>query len=109
MKVAIVTGSTSNIGKAIAEALARDDHHVVITSRKAEEAAAVAAALPKPGTGMAVDFGTVADIEKLFAFVRAQFGRVDVLVNNVAYTKNESILDCDLETWDQTIQTNLRS
>ena len=45
----------------------------------------------------------------LFAFVRDTFGRLDVLVNNVAYTKSESILDCDLATWEQTINTNLRS
>ncbi len=48
-------------------------------------------------------------IENLFNFVKDRFHRLDVLVNNVAYTKNESISDCDLATWEYTINTNLRS
>jgi NAD(P)-dependent dehydrogenase (short-subunit alcohol dehydrogenase family) len=56
-----------------------------------------------------VDFSEAAQIEGLFTFVKKTFGKLDVLVNNVAYTKNESILDCSLETWEYTIKTNLRS
>jgi NAD(P)-dependent dehydrogenase (short-subunit alcohol dehydrogenase family) len=108
-KVALVTGSTSNIGKAIAEALARDGYLVVVTSRHGEEARAISAALPRPGTSFEVDFADPAAIERLFAFVRERFGRLDVLVNNVAFTRNESILDCDLATWERTLNTSLRS
>jgi NAD(P)-dependent dehydrogenase (short-subunit alcohol dehydrogenase family) len=108
-KVALVTGSTSNIGKAIAEVLSRKGFHVVITSRHEDEARRVAAALPNQGSHFALDFADASAIEELFAFVRSKFGRLDVLVNNVAYTKNESILNCDLETWESTINTNLRS
>ncbi|HEY1548802.1 MAG TPA: SDR family oxidoreductase [Kofleriaceae bacterium] len=107
MKVALVTGSTSNIGKAIAETLARDGFHVVVTSRHEADARAVADAIG--GSAFAIDFVDVAAIDRLFAFVRERFGRLDALVNNVAFTKNESILDCDLESWQQTIDTNLRS
>ena len=107
MKVALVTGSTSNIGKAIAETLARDGFHVVVTSRHEADAAAVASAIG--GSAFAVDFADAAAIDALFGFVREKFGRLDALVNSVAYTKNESILDCDLATWQQTIDTNLRS
>ncbi len=108
-RVAVVTGSTSNIGKAIAEALARDGFHVVVTSRHEEEARQVAAGLPRKGSAFALDFGDAGAIERLFGFVTSELGGVDALVNNVAYTKNESILDCDLETWTRTIDTNLRS
>ena len=108
-KVALVTGSTNNIGKAIAETLAREGFEVVVTSRNGEEAKAVAAALPGKGTFFEVDFSDAAGIERLFRFARERFGRLDVLVNNVAYTKNESIVDCDLETWEQTINTGLTS
>jgi NAD(P)-dependent dehydrogenase (short-subunit alcohol dehydrogenase family) len=107
MKVAVVTGSTSNIGKAIAAVLARDGFHVIVTSRHLDDANAVANAIG--GSAFAVDFADVAAIDRLFGFIRDRFGRLDALVNNVAYTKNESILDCDLETWQQTIDTNLRS
>ena len=108
-KVALVTGSTSNIGKAIAEALARQNFHVVITSRNAEEGEAVAQSLPAPGSFFRVDFSEVSSIESLFTFIKERLKRLDVLVNNVAYTRNESISDCDLETWEYTINTNLRS
>jgi NAD(P)-dependent dehydrogenase (short-subunit alcohol dehydrogenase family) len=107
VKVALVTGSTSNIGKAIAETLARDGFHVVVTSRHEADARAVATAIG--GSAFAVDFADAKAIDGLFAFVRDKLGRLDALVNNVAFTKNESILDCDLETWQQTIDTNLRS
>lgn len=105
--VALVTGSTSNIGKAIAERLAKDGHDVVITSRNADEARGVAAAVG--GRSFALDFGDPAQIDALFAFVKKECGRIDVLVNNVAMTKNESIFDCDLDTWNRTIDLNLRS
>jgi len=108
-KVALVTGSTNNIGKAIAEVLAGQEFHVIVTSRHEEEARTVSENLSRKGSHFQVDYSEVSDIESLFAHIRDKFGRLDVLVNNVAYTKNESILDCDLATWDYTINTNLRS
>ena len=108
-RVALVTGSTNNIGKAIAESLSRKGFHVIVTSRNGDEARTVSEELPKKGSHLRVDFSQVPSIEALFAFIRERFGRLDVLVNNVAYTKNESILDCDLDTWEHTINTNLRS
>jgi len=108
-KVALVTGSTNNIGKAIAEILARQGVLVIVTSRHGEEAKAVAEALPGKGASFETDFSEPEAVERLFAFVWERFRRLDVLVNNVAYTRNESILDCDLATWEQTINTSLRS
>jgi NAD(P)-dependent dehydrogenase (short-subunit alcohol dehydrogenase family) len=108
-KIALVTGSTNNIGKSIAEVLASLEFHVIITSRHEEDARAVADNLPGKGSYFRVDFSEAASIESLFAFVRDRFKRLDILVNNVAFTKNESILDCDLDTWEYTISTNLRS
>jgi NAD(P)-dependent dehydrogenase (short-subunit alcohol dehydrogenase family) len=108
-KVALVTGSTNNIGKAVAELLAQLKFHVVVTSRHEEEAKAVSANLSGRGSHFRVDFSDVSSIESLFANIRENFGRLDVLVNNVAFTRNESILDCDLDIWEYTINTNLRS
>jgi len=107
--IALVTGSTNNIGKAIAEMLAGHGYHVIVTSRNGEEAKAVSESLPSKGAWFAADFAEANAIESLFSFVKDKFQRLDVLVNNVAYTKNESILDCDLATWEYTINTNLRS
>ena len=97
-KIALVTGSTSNIGKAVAEGLSREKYHVIVTSRHADEARAVSENLPQKGSCFQVDFSKAEEIQRLFAFIKEKWGRLDVLVNNVAYTKNESILDCDLET-----------
>ncbi len=108
-QVALVTGSTVNIGKAIAERLARDGYRVIVTSRHADEAKEVCASLATPGGSFGLDFADARQIESLFGYVEETFGRLDVLVNNVAYTKNESIFDCDEETWEKTINTNLRS
>ena len=93
-QTALVTGSTSNIGKSIAEALARKGYHVIVTSRNGEEAKSVAENLPEKGSFFQVDFSEIASIESLFEFIKEKLGRLDVLVNNVAYTRNESILEC---------------
>ena len=77
--------------------------------RREDEARTVSENLPKKGSYFKVDFSDASSIDSLFSFIRDKFGRLDVLVNNVAYTKNESILDCDLTTWEHTINTNLRS
>jgi 3-oxoacyl-[acyl-carrier protein] reductase len=108
-KIALVTGSTNNIGKSIAETLANRGYHVIITSRHEEEAKIVSDNLSNPGDYCSVDFSDAASIESLFAFIRNRFQRLDVLINNVAFTRNESILDCDLQTWEYTIAVNLRS
>ena len=108
-KVALVTGSTNNIGRSIAEVLAGQGFHVVITSRNEEEAKAVSENLHQKGSYFRLDFSEATDIQNLFNFINEKLGRLDVLVNNVAYTKNESILDCDLSNWEYTINTNLRS
>jgi len=108
-RIALVTGSTNNVGKGIAEILSKDKFLVIVTSRHGNEAKEVAENLPQKGAYYQVDFSDAQGIEGLFSFIKKQYGRLDVLVNNVAYTKNESIMDCDLETWERTINTNLRS
>ena len=97
-KIALVTGSTNNVGKGIAETLAKDGFLVIVTSRHGNEAKEVADNLPKKGAYYQVDFTEPQQIESLFSFIKKQYRRLDVVVNNVAYTKNESILECDLET-----------
>ena len=108
-RIALVTGSTNNVGKGIASTLSKDGFLVIVTSRHGDEAKEVAANLPRKGSYYQVDFSNAQEIESLFSFIKKQYSKLDVLVNNVAYTKNESIFDCDLETWERTINTNLRS
>lgn len=106
---ALVSGATSNIGKAVAERLADDGYRVIVTSRHGDEAEAVAADLAIPGTGYEIDFAEPAQVEALFERVESEFGALDVLVNSLAMAPHQSILECDTETWDRTMATNLRS
>jgi NAD(P)-dependent dehydrogenase (short-subunit alcohol dehydrogenase family) len=108
-KVALVTGSTNNMGKATAEVLSEEGYFVIITSRHEEEARKVAENLPRKGAYYALDFSVSEQIAQLFSFIEKTCGRLDVLVNSLAFTLNESILDCTLENWEYTINTNLRS
>ena len=108
-RIALVTGSTNNVGKAIAEALSRDGFTVIVTSRHEKDAEEIAAHLACKGSHYCVDFADARQIASLFEWIRNTYGRLDVLINNVAYTSNESILECALETWEKTINTNLRS
>lgn len=88
-KVAIVTGSTRGIGKAIAEALADHGARVVISSRKQDACEVVAAEInAKHGAGRAIavaaSISEKAALQNLVDHTRAQFGRIDILVCNAA-------------------------
>src|SRR5262245_5895527 len=87
-KVAIVTGSSRGIGRAIAGRLAEHGAKVVISSRKlpACEAAAAEINARHPGSAIAVaaSISVKEDLERLVAETRAAFGRIDILVCNAA-------------------------
>ncbi|RMH50861.1 MAG: 3-oxoacyl-[acyl-carrier-protein] reductase [Zetaproteobacteria bacterium] len=109
--VAIVTGASRGIGRAIAERLAADGMDLAIcgTRRETIVAAAeeIAASRGVEVRGLAVD---VADAGQVQAFVRdtvQAFGRVDVLVNNAGITRDGLALRLKPEQWRQVLQTNL--
>lgn len=107
-KVALVTGSTRGIGRAIAEALQAAGASVVISNENADEAAAVAAAL---GTiGISAD---VTDGDALAALVTgtvAAFGGLDILVCNAGITGRPGpFADIDMDDFDRVMAINLRS
>ena len=112
-KVAIVTGSSRGIGKAIAEALARAGAKVVVSSRKIDASEPVAEALRKEGReamAIACHIGRREECRGLIEKTRAQWGRVDVLVCNAAvnpYFGPMSGLSDD--AFDKVMQTNVRS
>ncbi len=112
-KVAIVTGSSRGIGRAIAEALARAGAKVVVSSRKAEACEPVAAALRAEkleAAAIPCHIGRREDVDALIAKTRTKWGQIDVLVCNAAinpyYGPMTGLTD---EAFDKVMATNVRS
>lgn len=113
-KVAIVTGSTSGIGIGIATLFAAEGAKVVICGRREAKGQAVVDRIREAG-GEAVyhfmDITVQESIDQLFADTAAQFGKIDILVNNAANValKDGRVDELTLEMWDQIFQSDIRS
>ena len=99
-KIAFVSGASRGIGEAIAKLLAQQGAHVIVSSRKIEGCQAVADAINADGgkaTAVACHIGELEQIQTVFAQIREQFGRLDILVNNAATNPQFChILDTDV-------------
>jgi meso-butanediol dehydrogenase/(S,S)-butanediol dehydrogenase/diacetyl reductase len=108
-RVALVTGAATGIGKAIAVRLVREGAKVVLTDLRDAELRAVAEEI---GSGLAVAVpGSItveADIQAALNAALTTFGRLDVLVNNAAFTLRGSLADCSPADWDREIEVTLR-
>ncbi len=111
-RVALVTGSTRGIGRAVAIALAKAGARVAVTGRdlaKAQEAATeIAASTGADVRGFAVDIGDVAQVTALVEAVEKEFGAIDILVNNAGLTRDNLMMRLKDEDWDAVIDANLR-
>jgi 3-oxoacyl-[acyl-carrier protein] reductase len=108
--VALVTGASRGIGRAIAIALAQAGAQVVGTATSAAGAAAISAeyaALGVKGRGTVLDAGDGASIEALVAELDAAEGLPTILVNNAAITRDMLLVRMKSEDWDRVIATNL--
>jgi NAD(P)-dependent dehydrogenase (short-subunit alcohol dehydrogenase family) len=112
-KVALVTGATRGIGRAIAEEMARAGAAVIISSNEAQACAAVAREIRAAGwvaDGICCDVGSRAQVDALAAAATKLHGRIDILVCNAGVAPHlgpiASATDAD---WDLTMTVNLRS
>src|SRR5215471_3065049 len=112
-KIALVTGSSRGIGRAIALRLAAEGADVVVNyNANAEAANEVASDIKASGARAIVvqaDVGLTADVDRLVDQSLKEFGRIDVLVNNAGITRDTLIMRMSEADWDTVIDTNLKS
>lgn len=111
-KIALVTGASRGIGKAIAETLAAHGAHVIVSSRKAADCEIVAAAIRAAGGSAEVcicHIGEMDQIQAIFAQIESAHGRLDILVNNAATNPYYGpVVDTDLVAFHKTVDVNIR-
>lgn len=112
-RVAVVTGSTTGIGEAIARRFAAEGARVMLHGRRRAEAERVASSMASD-LGPAVDFfladlGDPANAEALVASTLERFGQLDIVVNNAAVMTRGDLEATDAATFDRTIAVNLRA
>lgn len=110
-KRALITGSTRGIGMAIAMYLAKAGARVIITGRDEGRAKEVAQHISSEfgveALGVGMNMEDMRSIEEAYRRVEAQWGGVDVLINNAGITRDKLFLRMSLEDWEQVLKVNL--
>jgi len=110
-KVALVTGASRGIGKAVALKLAQAGADVIVTAtsvERAEKTADEITALGRKALAVKVDVSNTSDVDALFAKTTEVFGRLDFLVNNAGITRDGLLMRMKDADWDAVLDTNLK-
>ncbi len=111
-QVAIVTGGGRNIGERIAEVLAGEGARIALVDldrARAEQAARKLTDAGHEAEAFVADVSMDDDVASLIAAIVERFGRIDILVNNVAISDNRHILEITEQEWDDTIRVTLKA
>jgi NAD(P)-dependent dehydrogenase (short-subunit alcohol dehydrogenase family) len=107
-KIALVTGGTTGIGLATAKRFVAEGAKVVITGRRKEVLDAAVKEIGANATGIQADAGKLADLDKLYAQIRQEHGRIDVLFANAGGGEFATIDKVTEEYFDKTFNTNVK-
>ncbi|AIN47354.1 3-oxoacyl-ACP reductase FabG [Candidatus Palibaumannia cicadellinicola] len=108
-KIALVTGASRGIGRAIAEMLAAQQAVVVGTSTSENGADNISRYLGKSGKGIKLNVSDLVSIDACLKRMRAEFGDVDILVNNAGITRDNLLIRMTEDEWHSVLNTNLTS
>jgi len=109
-KIALVTGASQGIGRATSLALAEAGASVAVAARSTDKLATLVAEIEAAGgaaLAIPMDVADAAQVKAGFQQALAKFGRLDILVNNAAVTRDTLALRMKLEDWDAVLRTNL--
>lgn len=107
-KIALVTGGTTGIGLATAIQFADEGARVFVTGRRQKELDQAAATIGRGAVGIQGDVSKIEDLDRLYAAVREQAGKLDVLFLNAGVAKHSSIEQVTEEEFDASFSTNVR-
>ena len=108
-KIALVTGASRGIGRAIAEKLVAGGAKVIGTATSEKGAEAIGEYLGENGKGIMLNVVDSASIEQVLATIRAEFGEIDILVNNAGITRDNLLMRMKDDEWQDILDTNLTS
>ncbi|MFZ7128974.1 3-oxoacyl-ACP reductase FabG [Avibacterium avium] len=108
-KIALVTGATRGIGRAIAEELSAKGAFVIGTATSEKGAESISAYLGEKGKGLVLNVADAQSIDAVLTQIKTDFGDIDILVNNAGITRDNLLMRMKDEEWFDILQTNLTS
>ncbi|OOF78040.1 3-oxoacyl-ACP reductase [Rodentibacter caecimuris] len=108
-KIALVTGATRGIGRAIAEELVLKGAFVIGTATSEKGAETISAYLGEKGKGLVLNVADKTSIETMLEQIKNDFGDIDILVNNAGITRDNLLMRMKDDEWFDIMQTNLTS
>ena len=110
-KVVAITGASSGIGEATARFLAAQGAHVVLGARRTDRLEVLAKAIAANGGSVrnrALDVTSLDDMQAFIGFAKAEFGRLDVMVNNAGVMPLSPLASLKIDEWNRMIDVNIR-